>query len=81
MIAEFVGFSRIFLLGISVFKWLTARRLYKSFGGKGLIQATLMTVYSSNLFVFYYLIGAPQRTVTGISVLGPAVDRRFRFKP
>jgi hypothetical protein len=33
----FVGFSRIFLLGILIFKGLTARRLYKSFGVKGLI--------------------------------------------
>jgi hypothetical protein len=32
----FVGFSRIFLLGILIFKRLTARRLYKSFGVKGL---------------------------------------------
>jgi hypothetical protein len=29
-------FSRIFLLGILIFKRLTARRLYKSFGVKGL---------------------------------------------
>jgi hypothetical protein len=29
-------FSRIFLLGILIFKGLTARRLYKSFGDKGL---------------------------------------------
>jgi hypothetical protein len=32
----FVGFSHIFLLGILIFKGLTARRLYKSFGVKGL---------------------------------------------
>jgi hypothetical protein len=32
----FVGFSRIFLLGILIFKGLTARRVYKSFGVKGL---------------------------------------------
>jgi hypothetical protein len=32
----FVGFSRIFLLGILIFEGLTARRLYKSFGVKGL---------------------------------------------
>jgi hypothetical protein len=31
-----VGFSRIFLLGILIFKGLTARHLYKSFGVKGL---------------------------------------------
>jgi hypothetical protein len=32
----FVGFSRIFLLGILIFKGLTARRLYNSFGVEGL---------------------------------------------
>jgi hypothetical protein len=32
----FVGFSCIFLLWILIFKGLTARRLYKSFGVKGL---------------------------------------------
>jgi hypothetical protein len=37
MIVAFVGFSRIFLLGILMFKGLTARRLYKSFGVKGLM--------------------------------------------
>jgi hypothetical protein len=35
---RFVGFSRIFLLGILVFKGLTARSLYKSFGVKRLID-------------------------------------------
>jgi hypothetical protein len=30
----FVGFSRIFLLGILILKGFTARRLYKSFGVK-----------------------------------------------
>jgi hypothetical protein len=34
----FVDFSRIFLLVILIFKGLTARRLYKSFGVIGLIQ-------------------------------------------
>jgi hypothetical protein len=29
-------FSRIYVLGILIFKGLTARRLYKSFGVKGL---------------------------------------------
>jgi hypothetical protein len=37
MIGVFVGFSRIFLLGILIFKALTARLLYKSLGVKGLI--------------------------------------------
>jgi hypothetical protein len=35
----FVGFSRIFLLGTFIFKGLTAQRLYKSFGVKGLKQS------------------------------------------
>jgi hypothetical protein len=33
-VRAFVGFSRIFLLGILIFKGLTARRPYKSFGVK-----------------------------------------------
>jgi hypothetical protein len=32
---DLVGFSRIFLLGILIFKGLTAQGLYKSFGVKG----------------------------------------------
>jgi hypothetical protein len=36
VIGVFVGFSRIFLLRILIFKGLTARCLYKSFGVKGL---------------------------------------------
>jgi hypothetical protein len=39
----FVGVSRIFLLGILTFKWLTERRLYKSFGVKGLRNFALIT--------------------------------------
>jgi hypothetical protein len=35
----YVGFSRLFLLGILIFKGLTARRLYKSFGIEGLKAA------------------------------------------
>jgi hypothetical protein len=41
IIVVFVGFSRIFLLGILIFKGLTARRLYKSFGVKGLMDKSL----------------------------------------
>jgi hypothetical protein len=36
IIDVFVGLSRIFLLGILIFKRLTAGRLYKLFGVKGL---------------------------------------------
>jgi hypothetical protein len=45
MIVAFVGFSRVFLLEILIFKGLTARRLYKSFGVKGLMQADMTTYY------------------------------------
>jgi hypothetical protein len=39
----FVGFSRAFLLGILIFKELTARRLYKSIGVKGLSSEVTQT--------------------------------------
>jgi hypothetical protein len=42
-----VGFSRIFLLGILIFKGRTARRLYKSFGVKGL--NIVVTVHVSSV--------------------------------
>jgi hypothetical protein len=35
LVGVFVGFLGIFLLGILIFKVLTARRLYKSFGVEG----------------------------------------------
>jgi hypothetical protein len=41
----FVGFSRLFLLGILIFKGPNARRLYKSFGVEGL--TTLRSLTSS----------------------------------
>jgi hypothetical protein len=34
------GFTRIFLLGILIYKGITARRLYKSFGFKDLMLST-----------------------------------------
>src|SRR5215510_15481422 len=49
-IGVFVGFSLIFLLGILIFKGLTARRLYKPFGVKGL---RFQTCSSENLIHFY----------------------------
>jgi hypothetical protein len=36
VVLVFIGFSRIFLLWIIIFKGLTARRLYKSLGVKAL---------------------------------------------
>jgi hypothetical protein len=45
----FIGFSRIFLLGILIFKGLAARRLYKSFGVKGLVKDR----YSSKCYLCF----------------------------
>jgi hypothetical protein len=53
MIVAFVGFSRIFLLGILIFKGLTTRRLYKSFGVKGLksvMKHPRKLLYHKNIF-------------------------------
>jgi hypothetical protein len=41
----YVGFSRTFLLEILIFKGLTALRLYKSFGFKGLISRLRVKLY------------------------------------
>jgi hypothetical protein len=46
MIVAFVGFSRIFLPGILIFKGLTARHLYKSFGVKGLTRPSKQGINS-----------------------------------
>jgi hypothetical protein len=52
IIGVFVGFSRIFLLGILISKGLTARRVYKSFGVKGLMSCVWLTL----LLLYYYWI-------------------------
>jgi hypothetical protein len=44
-IGVFVGFSHMFLLGILMFKGLTARHLYKSFGVKGLRSSTSSYIF------------------------------------
>jgi hypothetical protein len=44
IIVVFVCFSRIYLLGIVIFKGLTARRLYKSLGFKGLILNRIIMI-------------------------------------
>jgi hypothetical protein len=41
--------SRIFLLGILIFKGLNARRLYKSFGVKGLSKHSF--IFTDDLFL------------------------------
>jgi hypothetical protein len=43
--------ANIYLLGILIFKGLTARRLYKSFGVKGLTD--MVTNYAAGKFVIY----------------------------
>jgi hypothetical protein len=49
MIFVSVGFSRIFLLGILIFKGLTAHRFYESFIVKGLM--TLHKIVALNVNV------------------------------
>jgi hypothetical protein len=46
----FVGFSRIFLLGILIFKGLTARRLCKLFDVKGLKLIVGIVLYPVHEF-------------------------------
>jgi hypothetical protein len=55
MIGVFVGFSRIFLLGILIFKELTACRLYKWFGFKGLnsLSYSKKTKYICEIIVLW----------------------------
>jgi hypothetical protein len=62
MIGVFVGFSRIFLLGILIFKGLTALRVYKSFGVKGLrhtnhegMEHLFITLMFSERFIILHL--------------------------
>jgi hypothetical protein len=47
IIGVFVGFSCIILLGILIFKGLTVRRFYKSFGDKGLNLPTRFGLFGS----------------------------------
>jgi hypothetical protein len=51
-IGVFVGFSRIFLLEILIFKGFTARRLYKSFGVKGLMVTIHTTRFNIQKVTF-----------------------------
>jgi hypothetical protein len=52
IICVFVRFSRIFLLRILIFKGLTARRLYKSFGVKELILERISLLDFGHHMVF-----------------------------
>jgi hypothetical protein len=63
----FVGFLILFLLGILIFKWLTAWRLYKSYGVKGLMDVKWGCSYVSvglyMQFVEYTQEGIQQNAV------------------
>jgi hypothetical protein len=50
----FVGFPRILLQGILIFKGLTARRLNKSFGVKGLINYQMFDLFPTNPTPIHY---------------------------
>jgi hypothetical protein len=78
-------FSRIFLLGILIFKGLTARRLYKSFGVKGLslfLRPFLISVIFSFFGFFYILqISSPGFPfLTSFSILSHFVDVFLVFR-
>jgi hypothetical protein len=47
-------FSRIFSPGILIFKGLSARRLYKSFGVKGLIRTLTETYDAFSNYLLYF---------------------------
>jgi hypothetical protein len=47
----FVRVSRIFLVGILIFKGLTEQRLYKSFGVKGLINK--LEMFSFDTYIYH----------------------------
>jgi hypothetical protein len=79
MIGVFVGSSSIFLLGILILIGLTARRLYKSFGVKGLNRPTKLP--SPTFPVHYSVIIAPLNPVwAGIAIRygpnGPGIESR-----
>jgi hypothetical protein len=71
----FVGFSRMFLLGILMFKGLTARRLYKSFAVKGLnkLSDSLFIIFKTltlNLLMSYIQLLANPEFLTSY-IYGP----------
>jgi hypothetical protein len=68
-------FLRIFLLGILIFKWLTARRLYKSFGVKGLILSTYVWIHSYLSHIMYIYRHVLYRLVNIDTDNIPAVQR------
>jgi hypothetical protein len=67
MIDVFVGFSRILLLGILIFKGLTERRLYKSFGVKGLTPTNAHLTHTNILLSCCYMYRCHLRYLQGVS--------------
>jgi hypothetical protein len=71
----FVGFSRIFLLGILIFKGLTAQRLYKSFGVKGLITTLSLDIFAfCTHFSTSAIVNCGQRIGTYQGAAVPSTD-------
>jgi hypothetical protein len=69
-------FLRIFLLGILIFKGLTARSLYKSFGVKRLISPTYLTyrpigvqISMKNIYIYIYTVYIYSFIVRKVKVL------------
>jgi hypothetical protein len=73
MSCVFVGFSRIFLLGILIFKGLNAGRLYKSFGVKGLSK-----IKSLFLLLYCYVFNA--RWLLYLESVFFITRRRYTFR-
>jgi hypothetical protein len=62
-IVAFVSFSRIFLLGILIFNGLNARRLYKSFGVKGLTASARANSLLHLLLIFNLMYKEAHTTI------------------
>jgi hypothetical protein len=83
----FVGFLHIFLLGILIFKGLTARRLYKSFGVKGLIVRLLLSTQANIQFVYITVyvqslvlnVKKNRKTSSFENMTGTSPDRESQF--
>jgi hypothetical protein len=58
----FVGFSNIFLLGILIFKELTAQRLCNLYGVKGLIRQAFTALFV--LVYIYIYFSLPMHRMT-----------------
>jgi hypothetical protein len=79
MIGVFLGFSRIFLLGIIIFKGLTARRLYKLFGVKGLIQSNRRLCFNGESYIIFLIYTTGWNSSNLNLKLQPSVNVKGKF--